>query len=56
MLASAGPIAVDQLLDTLVAELDRFSDGTPASDDVTALVVRFLGHTSAENVERKESV
>ncbi len=56
VLASAGPIAVDQLLDTLVAELDRFSDGTPASDDVTALVVRFLGHTSAENVERKESV
>ncbi len=44
VLASAGPISLDGLLDRIVAELDRFSDGIPASDDVTALVVRFLGH------------
>lgn len=43
LLASAGSVALDRLLDGLAAELDRFSDGLPASDDVTALVVRFIG-------------
>lgn len=43
MLESAGPIPVDRLLDDLVAALDRFAQGIPASDDVTALAVRFLG-------------
>jgi len=47
MLSSAGSIAIDRLLDTLMAELDLFAAGTPASDDVTALVVRFLGRVSA---------
>ncbi len=32
-LATAGAIAPDRLLDNLAAELDRFSDGLPASDD-----------------------
>ena len=50
VLASAHPVALDRLLDSLVAELDRFSDGIPASDDVTALVVRFLGQPSAGRV------
>jgi serine phosphatase RsbU (regulator of sigma subunit)/ActR/RegA family two-component response regulator len=43
LLASAGSTPLDRLLDGLVVELDRFSDGLPASDDVTALVVRFIG-------------
>ena len=47
LLASAGPVPVDQLLDDLVAALDRFSQGVPASDDVTVLAVRFLGQASA---------
>lgn len=47
VLASAGPIAVDRLLDGLIAELDRFSDGFPPSDDVTALVVRYLGQPAS---------
>jgi phosphoserine phosphatase RsbU/P len=42
-LAAAGPRAPDRLLDDLAAELDRFSEGLPASDDVTALVVRLTG-------------
>jgi serine phosphatase RsbU (regulator of sigma subunit)/GAF domain-containing protein len=46
MLASASSTPLDRLLDMLMAELDRFAAGTPASDDVTALVVRFLGMTS----------
>jgi phosphoserine phosphatase RsbU/P len=47
MLSSTGSIAIDRLLDTLMAELDRFAAGTPVSDDVTALVVRFLGRMTA---------
>jgi hypothetical protein len=47
MLSSAGSIAIDGLLDTLIAELDQFAAGTQASDDVTALVVRFLGRMTA---------
>jgi serine/threonine protein phosphatase PrpC len=47
MLSSAGSIAIDGLLDTLMAELDQFAAGTQASDDVTALVVRFLGRMTA---------
>lgn len=47
VLERAWPVAVDRLLDGLVAELDRFSQGTPSSDDVTALVVRFLGRPTA---------
>ncbi|HUN99183.1 MAG TPA: SpoIIE family protein phosphatase [Bradyrhizobium sp.] len=43
LLASAGSIALDRLLAGLVVELDRFSEGLPASDDVTALAVRFAG-------------
>jgi len=43
MLASAGSMAAGPLLDILVTALDRFADGTPPSDDMTALVVRFLG-------------
>ena len=43
LLESAGPIAAGRLLENLVAALDRFSDGVAASDDVTALMVRFLG-------------
>ncbi len=56
MLTSAGPIALDRLLDRLVAELDRFSDGLPASDDVTALVVRFTGRTQADESADDQSV
>jgi len=48
LLTSAGPIAVDRLLDDLIAALDRFSQGVPASDDVTALAVRFLGQARTE--------
>jgi serine phosphatase RsbU (regulator of sigma subunit)/GAF domain-containing protein len=47
LLASTGSIAVDQQLDTLMAELDRFAAGTAASDDMTALAVRFIGPTTA---------
>jgi serine phosphatase RsbU (regulator of sigma subunit) len=54
LLASAGSIEIDRLLDTLMAELDRFADGTPASDDVTALVVRFLGCPTAGDVALQE--
>ena len=43
VLGAAKAIAPDCLLDGLIAELDRFSDGFPPSDDVTALMVRFLG-------------
>jgi hypothetical protein len=43
MLVSAGPISIEKLLESLVAELDCFSQGVPSSDDVTALVMRFLG-------------
>lgn len=48
MLACAGPISVEKLLESLVAELDRFSQGIPSSDDVTALVVRFLGYLKTQ--------
>jgi serine phosphatase RsbU (regulator of sigma subunit)/CheY-like chemotaxis protein len=41
LLRSAGPVPVSRLLDDLVAELDRFAQGIPASDDVTILAVRF---------------
>jgi serine phosphatase RsbU (regulator of sigma subunit)/DNA-binding NarL/FixJ family response regulator len=40
---AGGPNAPEAMLDRLVAELDAFSDGIAASDDVTALAVRFLG-------------
>ncbi len=46
LLASAGRIAPDHLIDRLVIALDRFSDGVPASDDVTALLVQFTGQTA----------
>jgi serine phosphatase RsbU (regulator of sigma subunit)/ActR/RegA family two-component response regulator len=41
VLSATGLVAPDRLLANLTADLDRFSDGVPASDDVTALLVRF---------------
>jgi sigma-B regulation protein RsbU (phosphoserine phosphatase) len=55
-LADGASIAIDRLLDMLIAELERFADGTPASDDVTALVVRFLGCTTAGNFAHQEPI
>ncbi|HEY1858595.1 MAG TPA: SpoIIE family protein phosphatase [Acidocella sp.] len=43
LLQAAGPLAPQPLLDVLVSELDVFCHRLPASDDVTALVVRFNG-------------
>jgi sigma-B regulation protein RsbU (phosphoserine phosphatase) len=43
MLSASGPVAPDRLLAALTADLDHFSGGIPASDDVTALMVRFGG-------------
>ena len=43
LLQAAGPLAPQPLLDVLVSQLDGFSHRLPASDDVTALVVRFNG-------------
>jgi serine phosphatase RsbU (regulator of sigma subunit)/DNA-binding response OmpR family regulator len=42
-LAAGGPAAPDMLLTDLIADLDGFAAGCPASDDVTALMVRYHG-------------
>ena len=46
-LAAAGPAAPDALLAGLIADLDGFAAGCPASDDVTTLMVRFHGAARA---------
>jgi serine phosphatase RsbU (regulator of sigma subunit) len=42
LLAQAHSDPVDRLIALLIAEIDRFSEGTPASDDVTALALRYV--------------
>ena len=32
---------IDELVKTLIEDLDQFSNGTPASDDITALVLEY---------------
>jgi sigma-B regulation protein RsbU (phosphoserine phosphatase) len=46
LIAAAGNGPLESLLDDLVTALDRFSDGIAASDDVTALVLKFRGLAS----------
>jgi sigma-B regulation protein RsbU (phosphoserine phosphatase) len=48
VMTSAGAAGLDQLLGALVAALEAFAEGSPASDDVTALAVRFLGPASVK--------
>ncbi len=43
LIAAAGNGPLETLLDDLVTALDRFSDGIAASDDVTALVLKYRG-------------
>ena len=42
-IAASGAAAPDAMLAALIAEVDRFSGGCPASDDVTALMMRYHG-------------
>ena len=50
-LAGARHLPAERLLGEVMTSLERFSNGCPASDDVTVLVLRFTGGLDGEAVE-----